>query len=100
MPTPKDRISTLRDAYQWEQDRLLAWKNEVTAAVGDETNPMIKRFGGTWELYFDEVMASNQFIIDSLDKAIADEADPETGVAPAIRRLNRVEHRKGSIASI
>ena len=100
MPTQKERIIALKAAYDWEQIRLRNWRDEAHNSVNKgETNPMILRFLDTWKSYIQEVMASNEWIICSLQKAL--DADPQKDpIADAVDALNEVEHNKQSIDAI
>lgn len=106
MPTPRERIATLIAAYEWEQERLDAWRNEANHSIDENAdyaaNPMIKRFAGTWYAYIREVKKSNGSILEALNAAYNAEPDDEhpDPVMDGIRALNRVEHRKGTITSI
>ncbi len=106
MPTMRERIGTLIAAYEWEQERLDAWRNEANNSIDENAdyakNPMIKRFAGTWYAYFREVEKSNSGIIEALNAALIAVPDPDhpDPVMDGIRALNRVEHRKGTITSI
>jgi hypothetical protein len=119
MPATKqeeDRLARLHDAYIWEQERIKAWlddlKNNKTIDTkhpqnkgdysSDPSNPMVVRFVATWMAYFDEVQASNNSVI-GICQAALDQTDPALRaieVNNAIRRINRIEHRKGSVSTI
>jgi hypothetical protein len=106
MPTMRERVDTLIAAYKWEQERLDAWANEAKQSIRVNAeyaaNPMIVRFAGTWYAYIREVKKSNDSIIQALNAAQgkAPDRDHPDPVLDGIRALNRVEHRKGTIASI
>jgi hypothetical protein len=98
MPTTKpERMEFLKKAYEWEQDRLQSWANDVRASTGGVANPMIEFFGQAWLIYLEKVQESNQAILGRLTGALRSGA---AGVDEATRHLNRVEHRKGTISSI
>ena len=106
MSTAKERIATLVKAYEWEQERLEAWRNEAKNSLDENKdyagNPMIKRFVGTWYAYIDEVKKSNSSVLKALDaayRAVPDKDHPDP-IMDGVRALNRVEHRKGTITSI
>src|SRR5215813_334670 len=92
------KITQLKEAYEWEQDRVRAWIEEMRNNSGDQSNPMIVRFFGTWLEYFAEIQASNASVIATCDDAIA----KNTGAAAfeSIRRINRGTHRKAALSPI
>ena len=103
MATPTERISTLIEAYEWEQNRLVGWRTDATAtanAMANISNPMIQRFAATWELYLEAVKKSNQHVIDLLTAANDSKEGDADAIKRAIREVNRIEHRKGSVAAI
>ena len=106
MPTMRQRVATLIAAYEWEQERLDAWRNEANHSIDENAdyaaNPMTKRFAGTWYAYIREVKKSNESILEALNAAQDAEPDPDhpDPVLDGVRALNRVEHRKGTITSI
>ena len=106
MPIPQeDRLATLHEAYLWEQNRIKAWVDDLNNHRVD-ANPMIARFYTTWIAYFNEVTASNAWVIGVCDTALVEarkRSDPKEQAAilnPAIRSINRIEHRKGSVSAI
>lgn len=116
----EERLAKLHDAYLWEQDRIAAWLDdlenhpEVLAShpdnefkyEADKSNPMVARFYTTWKAYFNEVKESNQWVIDVCDEALVKgRKEPDPGkrkelLVDEIRKINRVEHRKGSVSAI
>jgi hypothetical protein len=92
------RIEQLKEAYEWEQDRIQAWVDEMNNNPGDQENPMIVRFRETWVAYFDEITASNDAVVATCDDALALQT-PEAAFN-ATRRINRVTHRKASLLPI
>jgi hypothetical protein len=111
----EDRLARLHDAYMWEQERIKVWledlknnndidadhpQNKADYSAG-ATNPMVVRFVATWMAYFDEVQQSNNSVIGICQAALgADPAVRKTEVENAIRRINRIEHRKGSVSTV
>ena len=74
-----DNIIVLKEAYDWEQDRIKAWIDEMNEYVteGDQNNPMVIRFMDTWTRYFDEIEASNDDVIAVCQNAIDANNDPD-----------------------
>ena len=116
MTPEEERLAKLHDAYLWEQERIKAWlddlKNHDTALFDrsdnlfdysvDKSNPMVTRFRATWMAYFDEVRKSNDWVMGICRAALA-QADAnvrKVEVTQAIRKINRIEHRKGSVSAI
>ncbi len=115
-----ERLAKLHDAYLWEQERIKAWLEDLDNHsqvdfdhpdnefdyTTDKTNPMVVRFLATWRAYFAEVQASNTAVMGICTAALSaarSKSDPEEQGAiltEAIRKINRIEHRKGSVSSI
>ena len=101
----EERLEKLRDAYSWEQERIDAWLDDLHNHE-DGSNPMIARFYVTWKAYFKEVKASNQCVIDTCTQGLAagraeeNQDDQRASFIRTIRKINRVEHRKGSVSAI
>jgi hypothetical protein len=119
MPTAQEqeeRLAKLHDAYLWEQERIQAWLDDLANNpmvtfdhpdnefdyTSDTTNPMVVRFLATWRAYFAEVQASNNAVMGICLAALGevDAAKRAVAINDAVRRINRIEHRKGSVSSI
>ena len=116
----EERLAKLHDAYLWEQERIQAWLDDLANNpmvnfddpdnefdyTTDKSNPMVVRFLATWRAYFAEVQASNNAVMGICTAALSSarsESDQEkkgATLSEAVRRINRIEHRKGSVSSI
>jgi hypothetical protein len=75
-------------AYEWGQQRIATWLEEIANTSGDPEDPKVVRFNATWEACFFETMSSNQVIIDIRNDAIRDGSQVAT--FRAIRLINSV----------
>src|SRR5262245_36511104 len=83
------RIEILKEAYEWEQARLQAWRDEMVNHPGANT-PIIQEFIKIWKDYFDEIQDSNNAVITICNSAINNTANE----ASATTMINEDVHNK------
>ena len=98
-----DRVTTeLKDAYQWEIDRIKDWSDNIKNKPLPPNNPLAKRFADTWLEYFDEVNTSNGSVKEicqntlTAGAALAPPAQ-DNEAEKAIRKLDRNYLRRSVI---
>jgi hypothetical protein len=89
------RARDLYEGYWWENQQILAWKNNMAHVPPPAGSTMPERFKTVWETYFDWVYFSNTKILCDLNLAI--QTNDDTTIKNAIKTIRDIEHKPTAV---